>query len=87
MANGSWQWTGKIPSVFVSREDVRRHFCSNCGTPIAYESDKYPGEIHFYTAALENTAGFEPRGHVHYDEHLPWFDTSDNLKRIGTVGE
>lgn len=86
MANGQWHWTGKVPSVFVSRPDVRRYFCSTCGTPVAYESDRYPDEIHFYTAALADSAGFEPRGHVHYDEHLEWFDTNDDLKRIGSVG-
>ena len=86
MANGKWRWTGKVPAIFESRADVCRHFCSNCGTPVAYESDRFPDEIHFYTAALEDDSGFEPRGHVHFGENLSWFDTSDTLKRIDTIG-
>ena len=87
MANGKWRWTGETPANYKSRPDVCRYFCKNCGTPIAYESEKFRDEIHFYTAALEDDAGFEPRGHVHFSEHLSWFDTNDTLKRLPTTSQ
>ena len=85
MANDAWEWTGQPPNIYESNPGVRRYFCASCGTPVAYEADKFPGEIHFYVAALEDTKGFEPRGHVHFGEHLDWFDTRDELKRATTT--
>jgi hypothetical protein len=48
---------------------------------MAYESDKYPEEIHFYAASLEDARDFSPQFHVHYAEKLPWIDLSDDLPR------
>ena len=48
---------------------------------MAYEADRFPGEIHFYTSALEDKSGFEPTGHVHAEERLAWFDVHDTLPR------
>ncbi len=85
MAGGAWAWTGQLPQLFDRNPGVRRYFCSSCGTPVAYEADKYPDETHFYTAALDDSSGFEPRGHVNFGEHLEWFDTQDTLNRMNTT--
>lgn len=88
IANGNWRWLGTRPQVYESQPGVRRHFCNNCGTPVAYDADKFPGEIHFYTSALYEKAGFEPKGHVHATEKLPWHDIKDELPRwAGTMGK
>ena len=85
IADGNWEWTGHEPNLFDRNPGIRRYFCGACGTPIAYQADKFPGETHFYTSALKDTTGFEPRGHVHFGEHLAWFDTADSLKRFNTT--
>ena len=85
MADDQWTWTGQDPELFDRNVGVRRYFCGTCGTPIAYQADKYPGETHFYTAALEDSTGYEPTGHVNFGEHLKWFDTSDTFKRYATT--
>ncbi|MGI9365873.1 MAG: GFA family protein [Rhizobiaceae bacterium] len=83
MADGgdNWFWTGQKPKIYNRNPGVQRFFCSTCGTPIAYRADQYPDEIHFYTASLEDATGFEPKGHVHYAERLPWHEVADNLPR------
>jgi hypothetical protein len=43
-------------------------FCDRCGTPMAFEHDRYPSEIHFYAASLDDSETFVPRFHVHWAE-------------------
>lgn len=79
--NGQWKWTGDTPSVYVSSPGVRRSFCSTCGAPVAFEADRFPDEIHFYAALLDNHDDFEPQSHVNWDERVAWVDLSDTLPR------
>ncbi len=48
---------------------------------MAFQADRYAGEIHLYAATLTNPEDFNPAFHVHYDEHLPWIDLNDALPR------
>jgi hypothetical protein len=54
---------------------------ATCGTPIAYETAKRPGEIDLYLNAFDEPERFEPQAHVYFEEHLPWFDTRDDKPR------
>ena len=76
-----FQFTRDLPSVFESSPGVRRHFCSNCGSPVAYDADAYPEEIHFYVAAMENPEDFQPQFHVFTQEKLSWLHIDENLKQ------
>ena len=82
---GNYRWSGREPSTFMSSPGARRMFCPACGTPMAYEHDRYPGETHFYVASMENPAAFVPQFHVFYAEKLPWVMIADDLpKHAGT---
>jgi hypothetical protein len=72
---------GEEPSVFASSPGVRRYFCNRCGTPIAYETAKRSGEIDIYLNVFDEPESFLPEEHAFYSEHLPWFDTRDELPR------
>lgn len=72
---------GETLAVFRSSPGVRRSFCNRCGTPMAYESENDPGEMHFYAACLESPADYAPQFHVHVGERLPWFEVTDDLPR------
>ena len=77
----AFRFTGKAPAVYRSSPGVRRLFCAACGTPMAYDSDRYPDEIHLYAATLENPENYRPQAHVHVAERLNWFDVNDELPR------
>ncbi|WP_193370987.1 GFA family protein [Pelagibius marinus] len=83
------RFTGKAPSVYKSSPGVRRLFCGRCGSPMAYESDRFPDEIHLYAASLDRPEDYVPQGHVHCAEQLPWFDVRDDLPRYpgGSSGD
>lgn len=79
--NGAYRFTGDKPKVYVSSPGVRRLFCGHCGSPIAYDADAFPDEIHFYAASLEQPEDFSPSFHVHTAEQLPWIHLNDGLPR------
>src|SRR5579864_5912020 len=64
------RFTGEAPAVYASSPGVRRSFCRRCGSPIAYEADRAPGEIHLYAGTLEEPALVAPEVHVHAEERL-----------------
>jgi hypothetical protein len=81
VADGQWEWTGAAPATYASSPGVWRDFCATCGAQMAYRSDRFPGEIHFYAALLDDPAIYAPTGHVHSAEMLPWLHLSDGLPR------
>jgi hypothetical protein len=78
----AFRWTGDTPEAYVSSPGVRRSFCARCGTPMAFEADAFPGEIHLYVATLDDPNSLRPAGHVHTGEQLDWFEILDDLPRF-----
>ncbi|MEM7236603.1 MAG: GFA family protein [Pseudomonadota bacterium] len=83
--DGSWEWTGTRPSLFESSPGVRRYFCGRCGSPMAYASDRFAGEIHFYAATLDQPEDYAPTFHVFASEAVPWFRIFDELPRFSAT--
>lgn len=68
-------------ATYASSPGVTRSHCATCGTPIAYETARRPGEIDLYVNAFDQPQDFPPQAHVFTAERLPWFDTRDGLPR------
>ncbi len=77
----AYRYTGKEPACYESSPGVRRWFCANCGAPVAYEAERFAGEIHFYAALLENPDAVTPQFHVHCAEKLAWLELADELPK------
>ena len=58
--------------VIESSPGVHRYFCATCGTPMAYERDELPEEIHLYLGTLEHPEEIRPTLEVFCRERLPW---------------
>jgi hypothetical protein len=82
----AFRFTGAEPATYVSSPGVRRRFCPACGTPVAYEAERYPLEIHLYAASLDDPTDFAPQFHVHDAERLPWITLADDLPRFPHAG-
>ncbi|WP_373356399.1 GFA family protein [Pseudoroseicyclus sp. CXY001] len=78
---GSWRWTGAAPKVYESSPGQRWHFCPTCGSHLAYDSDRYPEEIHFMAALVDDPSGIAMAAHAHAEERLPWLTMHDGLPR------
>ena len=81
-----WQTaTGKPPKFYPSSPGVKRYFCDQCGTPMAFQADYYPGEIHLYAPTLDDPSQFQAECHVHYREKLPWLHLGDDLPQYAAA--
>ncbi len=79
-------WDAGTPAAFASSPGVTRRFCPTCGSPLSYEGERWPTEIHVYAASLDDPASAVPRAHVNTDEQLPWFEVHDHLPRWAGMG-
>ena len=70
---------------FASSPGVQRGFCAACGTPLTYESDRFPGEVHFYVSTFDDPQDLRPTFHVFYEERLRWLEIADALPRHATT--
>ena len=75
-------YTNGERAFFASSPGVRRGFCADCGTPMTYESDRHPGEIHVYVSTFDEPDAFVPKLHVFYSERIAWMELEDGLPRF-----
>jgi hypothetical protein len=75
------RFTQGQPREFASSTGVWRSFCTNCGSPIYYRTDRRPHDIDLYAVTLDDPADVSPQCHVHAEEQLPWFEVHDDLPR------
>ena len=75
------EWTGERPAEFRSSPGVVRRFCRTCGSPISFEGERWPDEIHLFVPSFEQPETFRPTCHVHVDEQLRWLRMVDHLPR------
>ena len=71
---------------YVSSEDSKRGFCSNCGSPLLFLSTRWPDEVHVTRASLHGEVDITPGGHIFFDQHVSWFLFEDSLPRMGGKG-
>ena len=74
-----FRWTGDAPATFCSSPGVTRSFCRTCGTQMAFQSARWPGEVHFYAATLIAPFDLVPEAIYHADERLPWIELKGDL--------
>ena len=68
--------------IFESSPGVGRSFCGNCGSPMTWEGDGGDGPIvEILVCTLDEPQNVTLLNHFNHAEHLPWFDTADNLPR------
>ena len=71
------------PAWYASSPGARRAFCPRCGSPMFFESTRWPGETHVARALFHDPLGMAPAAHVFYESHVPWLQVDDDLpKRV-----
>jgi hypothetical protein len=66
---------------YASSPGAMRGFCTRCGSPMFFHSERWPGERHVTLANLHGAIDRAPESHVFYDAHVPWVQLADALPR------
>lgn len=75
------EWTGEPPAQYRSSPGVIRRFCRTCGSPLSFEGERWPDEIHLFVPSFDEPETFRPAVHVHIEEQLRWLHLADQLPR------
>ncbi len=78
---GCVELTKSPPRKYQSSPGVSRRFCDRCGTPISYEADRFPNEIHLFVGTMDEPEKFSPQFHVFCAEQISWLEVNDALPR------
>ena len=69
------------PSWYESSPGAKRGFCGTCGSPMFFQSTRWPGEMHIARALFTDPLDREPSAHVFYETHVSWLSVNDELPK------
>ena len=75
------EWSGARPAEYRSSPGVVRRFCGHCGSPMSFEGERWPDEIHLFVPSFDQPETLRPACHVHVEEQLGWLHLADQLPR------
>ena len=67
----------------ASSPEAERAFCSECGTPLFFRSERWPGEIHVAVGTVDEPAALLPAVNVFTDDAIPWNYSLHTLPTLG----
>jgi hypothetical protein len=71
---GALRWNQSSPGA-------SRGFCGECGSPMFFRGERWPGELHVARALFTGPVDREPQMHAYYDTHVSWVTLGDDLPR------
>jgi len=62
-----------------SGEDLRRHFCNRCGSPLYTEADSIPGMTIVKAGTLDDTTTFKPNANIFCSSRMGWLTQESEI--------
>lgn len=78
-----FRFVAGTPARFASSDHATRTFCATCGSPLTFQSARYPDEIDVTICTLEHPETVSPKDHTFTRSELPWVRLADGLPRYG----
>lgn len=63
-------------------ENLSKHFCRNCGTPIFNRNSRYPGRCMVAIGSLDNPSAVVPSANIHCENRLAWVLLDDKMQNF-----
>jgi len=80
-------FSGAERSRRTTDDGVTRSFCADCGSPIGYESNIRPDEIHLHLGLFDDLDRLKPQDHSFLEEKASWLKADEHLPQSGWSGE
>lgn len=71
----------ETPAWHESSPGAKRAHCAHCGSPMFFQSTRWPGEMHVARALFTDPLDKDPTAHVFYETHVPWLEVGDALPK------
>lgn len=78
---GQVRWLKGSPTEYASSENIRRGFCSECGSTLTYRSTEHPEYLTLSIASLDDPDSVKPTYHIHTDSQVKWLSIQDDCKK------
>lgn len=75
------RWVKGSPTEYASSKNIRRGFCSECGSTLSYRSTEHPEYLTLSIASLDNPNAIEPTYHIYTDSQVKWLSMHDDCKK------
>ena len=73
------KFTAAMPNRFATEDGVTRSFCGRCGSPVAYELESRPDEIHLQLGLFDDLERLVPQDHSFLGEEVSWLHADEHL--------
>lgn len=65
-------FTEGAPQFYASSPGVQRGFCPQCGTPLTFAGQAWPGELHIHLGSLDDPEALVPEREGFAEERVSW---------------
>ena len=79
LATDDFAYTQDGSAICRSSAIIKRNFCGQCDTTLAYASDDYCDELDIAAGAPDDPAQIPPDDHIRVNGMLPWLKFDDTL--------
>ncbi len=69
-------------ATYQLNENLVKHFCGRCGSPIYNSNSRYPGRCMVALGSLDNPTVVTPSVNVHCENRLAWVILDDKLQNF-----
>lgn len=69
-------------ATYQVSDNLVKHFCSHCGTPIFNRNSRYPGRCMVALGSLDDPAVVTPSVNVHCENQLNWVIIDEKLQNF-----
>ncbi len=66
---------------YESTSDIRRGFCSKCGSTLTFRSVSHPQYLSLAITSLDNPEKYHPDYHIYTSAQMPWHIIEDEYPR------
>lgn len=82
----SLQWSSDLGPGVSHHPEVRRWFCTECGSPLAATYTYLPDQVYVPIGLFDDADTLAPQSHSHAGSQLPWLHLNDDLPRAVASG-